>query len=479
LGKNRGRESCGESHGWRSFAGLPAAEPSLWAAFSSPGHGQNKTRTFGSAGPGATDCGAGYTMTMKRREFLRTALSGGAAAIGGAPFVLRSTRAAAGRSQIADSRVEVLIGEPIGRIAPELYGHFVEHLGGVVYGGIWVGEDSKIPNIRGMRKSLVEALQRIKPSVIRWRGGGFADSYDWRDGIGPRANRPRRTNFWRGASEWPKGAPDTPWKYETNQFGTNEFARFCKLVGAQPYFAANLRGVNARDFNQGVEYGTPPPASTTLAEMREAAGDRESFSVKYWGVGNEAWGCGGNFTPEEYASEYRRFTEWLPGFSVDLACIGAGPGGGEVEWTRRFFSKLAERRAIGRMWGWALHHYSWNVSGGRTGDWVKGKGDAVKYPVEEWYELLREAEQIEGLITRHWTAMGEFDRQHHVKLVVDELGSWYRRGSEVDPSHLFGQQSTMRDAVLAGQTLNAFHRHAEKVGLASIAQLANCLQSLF
>lgn len=417
-------------------------------------------------------------MMINRRKFIGTTLGAGAALLGEGLSSASGTRRASllYSSQAADSRIEVLLNEPIGRIAPEIYGHFVEHLGGVVYDGIWVGEDSKIANIGGIRKSLVDAMRKIKPAVARWPGGCFADSYNWRDGIGPRASRPRRTNFWAGLMN---NIPDGPWKYDHNHFGTNEFMRFCRLVGAEPYFASNLRSLPAKDFYEWVEYCNSPAGSTTLADMRAAAGERDPFKVRYWGVGNESWGCGGNFTPEEYAAEFRRFTEWVPGFSVPLAFIGAGPNGGDLEWTRRFFSKLAERNAIGRMWGWAMHHYSWNVSGGRTSDWNEGKGQGLNFTDEEWYELMREGDQMERLIERHWTAMGEIDRQHRVKLVVDEWGAWYKPGSEVNNTHLLGQQSTMRDAVLAGLTLDTFNRHADKVVMGNVAQLVNCLQALF
>ncbi len=411
-------------------------------------------------------------MNLKRRDFLNAALTGGVA-------LLASGRSVARQSRLADVRIDVLVAEPIGKIAPELYGHFVEHLGGVVYDGIWVGENSKIPNINGIRKALVDALQRVKPGVIRWPGGCFADSYNWRDGIGAKKDRPRRTNFWVDSWEWPKDAPDGPWKYDTNQFGTDDFLRFCQLTGGQPYLAANLRSLTARDFYEWVEYCNSPAGSTTLAEMRAAAGQREPYKVRYWGVGNESWGCGGNFTPEEYAQEYRRFSEWVPRYGMELAFIGSGPNGGDLSWSRRFFGRLAERGGFGRMWGWALHHYSWNVSSGRTNDWRQGKGDAVNYPVEEWYELLNESDKMESLINDHWAIMGEFDRQHRVKLVVDEWGAWFKPGSELHPSHLLGQQSTIRDAVLAGMTLDTFHRHADKVAMANIAQLVNCLQALF
>jgi alpha-N-arabinofuranosidase len=414
---------------------------------------------------------------MKRREFIATALAGGGA------LLATSTQPTWGRKlrslmtpQSVESRIEILTAEPISTIAPEIYGHFTEHLGGVIYDGIWVGENSKIPNVGGIRKSLVDALQKIKPSTIRWPGGCFADSYDWRDGIGPRDKRPRRTNFWVDAGEWPANAPDGPWKYDTNQFGTDDFLRFCKLSGAQPYLAANLRSLTAKDFYQWIEYCNSPAGTTTLGDMRA---DRNGPKVRYWGVGNESWGCGGNFTPEEYAAEYRRFTAWAPRYGVNLAFVGSGPNGGDLDWTRRFFTKLNERRALGAMWGWAMHHYSWNVSSGRTNDWFQGKGDAVNYNDEEWYELLHEADRIDGLISDCWNVMGETDRAHRVKIVVDEWGAWYKPGSEVNNTHLLGQQSTIRDAVLAGQTLDTFHRHADKVGMAAIAQLVNCLQSLF
>src|SRR5687767_10930582 len=211
---------------------------------------------------------------MRRREFL-------AAAAGAGITILAKNTSSAFNAQSADSRVEVLLNEPVGRIASEIYGHFAEHLGGVIYDGIWVGENSKIPNIGGIRKALVEAMQKIKPAVVRWPGGCFADSYDWRDGVGPRNKRPRHTNFWRDAPEWPKDAPDGPWKYDTNHFGTNEFARFCKLVGAQPYFAANLRSLTAKDFYEWVEYCNSPAGTTTPADLRAAGGDREPFNVRY------------------------------------------------------------------------------------------------------------------------------------------------------------------------------------------------------
>ena len=414
---------------------------------------------------------------MFRREFLRGAAALGAGlALGRAGGLVHSART-------ADSRIEVLIGEEIGTIDPHIYGHFAEHLGGVVYDGIWVGENSKVPNTNGIRTALVDALKRIKAPVIRWPGGCFADSYDWRDGIGPRARRPKRTNFWADAPEWPRNAPDGPWKFETNQFGTNEFLRFCQLAGAEGYLAANVRGLGAQEFYEWIEYCNSPAGSTTGAERRASSElpNREPFRVRFWGVGNESWGCGGNFTPEEYAAEYRRFTAAIPRYGVNLNFVASGANVDDFNWTRGFFAKTAEknRGLFNGIFGWGLHHYAWNVGMGKTNDWFAAKGDALKFDAAEYYELLREADKMESAINQHWTIMGEYDRQHRVKLVVDEWGAWYKPGSEVDPSHLLGQQSTMRDAILAGLTLDTFNRHADKVAMANVAQLINCLHSLF
>jgi alpha-N-arabinofuranosidase len=412
---------------------------------------------------------------MKRREFLR--------GVGVAGAGLLVERGLAQSSRAADSRIEVLLGEEIGTISPNIYGHFAEHLGGVVYDGIWVGENSKVPNTAGIRTALVDALKRIKAPVIRWPGGCFADSYDWRDGIGPRARRPKRTNFWADAPEWPKNVPPGPWKFETNHFGTNEFLRFCQLAGAEGYLAANVRGLGAQQFYEWIEYCNSPAGSTTGADQR-ASGEmstRDPFRVQFWGVGNESWGCGGNLTPEEYAAEYRRFTAAVPRYGVNLSFIASGANVDDFNWTRGFFSKTAEknRGLFGAIFGWGLHHYAWNLGLGKTNDWFAAKGDALKFNDAEYYELLREADRMESLINQHWTIMGEYDRQHRVKLVVDEWGAWYKPGSEVDPTHLLGQQSTMRDAMLAGLTLDTFNRHADKVGMANCAQLINCLHSLF
>jgi alpha-N-arabinofuranosidase len=406
-------------------------------------------------------------MAIDRRGFV-AALAAGTELL--VPSSWHGLRAARRRASLADSRIEVLLDEPIGVIAPEVYGHFVEHLGGVVYDGVWVGERSKVPNIGGVRRALVDALRAIQPGVVRWPGGCFADSYDWRDGVGPRARRPRRTNFWADHAEI-RDLGDIPARYERNEFGTNEFVRFCRLIGAAPYLAVNVGSLPPRTFHEWLEYCNSPAGTTSWADVRAAGGEREPFGVRYWGVGNEAWGCGGNFTPEEYAEEYRRFTAWGgPEYGVKLAFIGSGPSGGDLEWTRRCFAALAERRSVGSLWGWALHHYSGAEDAG---------ADAVAFDARGWYDLLASADRMDSLITAHWQQMRQEDRDHTVKLVVDEWGAWHRSAPVADPSHLFESQSTIRDAVVAGLTLDTFNRHADKIAMANVAQLVNCIQSLF
>jgi len=406
---------------------------------------------------------------MDRRTFLNAGI--GAVALGSAGYA---------RQTQEDSRIEVILDEPGAIIAPEIYGHFVEHLGGVVYDGIWVGENSTIANIGGLRKSLIDALKRVKPGMIRWPGGCFADQYDWRDGVGPRDKRPRRTNFWVDDGAWPANANRKgPQSYDPNAFGTAEFVHFCEQTGAQPYFAANLRSLPAEELYRWLEYCNSPAGTTTWSDVRSADGHPEPINVKYWGVGNESWGCGGEFDPEDYASELRRYSAWMPKYGVDLRVIGSGPNDNEYSWTRRCFSKLARDGHVHGIWGWAAHHYAWNTTGKSKAEWNSGKGDALHFDAEQYYSILRSADETEAIIEGHWEVMAEHDPQHHVKLVVDEWGAWYAAGTEPFAEALLGQQNTMRDAVVAGLTLDIFNRHAEKVGMASVAQLVNCLQSLF
>lgn len=353
----------------------------------------------------------------------------------------------------AEANIEVALEETVGTINPALQSHFAEHIGGVIYDGIWVGADSKISNVGGIRKALIDHVKRLGPVVVRWPGGCFADRYHWRDGIGPPTNRPRRFGRWREETE-------------SNRFGTHEFIRFCRLTGKTPYLAANVGTGSAEEFQDWVEYCNAPAGRTTLADERVSNGDRDPFGVRYWGVGNESWGCGGKFTPEDYCREYRRFTEWVPSYGVPLFLIAAGPNGDDVEWTRRFFKKWSDY-AKAPIQGWAPHYYC-----GTT-------GHALKFNRDQWHEQLHKAARMETLIERQWKALEEFDPQRRIRLIVDEWGSWHPEGTEINKRHLYEQMGTLRDALVASLTLDIFNRHAEKMGMANVAQLVNNLHSLF
>ena len=381
----------------------------------------------------------------------RTVLQGlaGLAAFGGTLSRVKPVYAAAA----AENSVTVLLDEPIGTIRPAVYSQFAEHIGGVIYDGIWVGRDSKVPNINGIRKALVDHVKRLGNVVVRWPGGCFADRYHWRDGIGPVANRPRRFGRWRESTE-------------PNTFGTHEFIEFCRLAGVEPYLAGNVGTGASEEFQQWIEYCNAPADTTTLADERVANGDRAPFGVRYWGVGNESWGCGGKFTPDDYCREYRKFTDWLPSYGTDLYLIAAGPNGNDLEWTRRFFAKWADGSKA-PIQGWAPHYYC-----GTT-------GHALKFNTDQWYEQLHKGNQMEALIRDQWKVLGQFDPEHKIKLIVDEWGSWHPAGTEINKKHLFEQMGTLRDALVAALTLDTFNRHAEKVDMANIAQLVNNLHSLF
>jgi alpha-L-arabinofuranosidase len=364
--------------------------------------------------------------------------------------------------------------EPIATISPELYGHFIEHLGGVIYDGVWVGEGSRIPNQQGIRTAFIDAMRTIQAPLLRWPGGCFADSYDWRDGIGPRAQRQARTGFWS--------------QQESNQYGLHEFMHTCRAIECKPYLAADMRSLPARDFYHEIEYCNAPAGNVAsnsaapaqpngYAAQRAANGDSAPFNVDLWGVGNESWGCGGNLTPEEYAADFRRYTAWTPSYpgQQPLRFVAVGPNGDDVDWTRRLFAALHANPERRHLWGLSVHYYT---SGSPT---KFAAGDALKFTADEHYDLLTRGSIMEKVVTDHWGAMlAGLDKNTNptVKLVVDEWGAWYGKGTELAPQYNLSQQSTMRDALLTGITLDIFQRHADKVAVANVAQTINCIHSL-
>jgi len=352
-------------------------------------------------------------------------------------------------------RVIVLPREPIAPIRPDLHGHFTEHLGELVYPGLCVPPDCAIPNTGGIRNDVVEALKPLEIPVLRWPGGCFADDYHWRDGIGPVERRPLRVNRHWGMTE------------EPNTFGTHEFMAFCRALGAEPYFAANLGSGSPGEFRDWVEYCNFAGRST-LADERRANGSDAPFGIRYWGIGNENWGCGGHISPEHYAEEYCRFRTYLSSYSGTLAeGVACGPNNADWDWTRRFMETVAHGygNRLRLVQGFAAHYYCGTA------------GTATRFTDSQWLELLSRAAAIEGVITGTRQIMDEYDPERRIKLFMDEWGTWHPVEAGKPPKGLY-QQNTMRDACVAALTLDTFHRHADKLWMANIAQLINVLQAL-
>lgn len=354
---------------------------------------------------------------------------------------------------VIKATLEINPADPIAVIHPNLHGHFMEHLGRCIYDGIWVGEDSRIPQTQGFRNDVLAALRKLNPPIIRWPGGCFADDYHWQDGIGPRSERPRRINIHWGEV------------IETNQVGTQEFIRFCRLVGAEPYICGNVGSGSPRELRDWVEYCNFP-GDSTWARQRAADGSAEPLNVVYWGVGNENWGCGGNFSPEDYCTEFRRYASYLRGFGLQLFIIACGPSGNDVEWTNRFFHKLKQDY-------WDFH----NIHGFAAHYYCGTAGTATEYTADQWYQLIAQGLRIEPLILQQRAAMDAFDPQRRIGLVIDEWGTWHPVEKGTHPAFLY-QQNTLRDAMVAAGTLDTFHRHADKIVMANIAQTVNVLQAM-
>ena len=342
----------------------------------------------------------------------------------------------------------------IGTIAPEIYGHFSEHIGGVFYDGLWVGKDSEIPNIRGFRKDLVEKLKAIRPAVLRWPGGCFAETYDWRDGIGE--NRPVRRNWWINSDG----------RYESNEVGTHEFMDLCEMIGAKPYFAANITSVTPMQIRDWMDYCLSPRGTTTLALEREKNGRPEPFDIPFWGIGNENWGDGGNMRPEYYADECRRFGAVMNNTAPSAELYACGSNGTDYNWTHGVISNLKSGRKYAS--GFAMHYYCGSA------------GDPLQFTEAEWTQQLVQAQKMEEIILRNWNTICAYGMQDQIKLIVDEWGCWHPAGSGPSKGYnLFEQQSTMRDAIVAALTLHIFNRHCDKVRMANVAQLVNNLHALF
>ncbi|WP_305080821.1 alpha-N-arabinofuranosidase [Pseudonocardia sp. TRM90224] len=347
-------------------------------------------------------------------------------------------------------------------ISKHLYGHFAEHLGRCIYGGFWVGEDSPIPNEGGLRLDVVEALRRLNVPNLRWPGGCFADSYHWRDGVGPKQDRPAMVNTSWGDVE------------ENNHFGTHEFMALCELLGADPYINGNVGSGTVREMSEWVEYLTRD-GDSPMVRLRKANGREEPWKVPFWGIGNEAWGCGGNMRAEAYADLATRYATFLHDHGGnELHRIAAGATDDDLAWTEALMKAVSclgcTRRPRNVFQAISFHYYSF------AGDGIS-HGSATDFTAAQYYRTIAKAADIDRVIAAHSAVMDAYDPARTIGLICDEWGTWWTVEPGTNPAFLH-QQNTMRDALVASLHFDIFHKHAARLRMANIAQTVNVLQSM-
>jgi alpha-L-arabinofuranosidase len=350
--------------------------------------------------------------------------------------------------------ITLLIKEAKYSISRHIYGHFAEHLGSGIYGGLYVGEKSVIPNIHGIRLDVVEALKKLKIPNLRWPGGCFADTYHWNHGVGPKAHRPAIVNTWWGGNT------------EDNSFGTHDFLDLCELLGTEPFIAGNVGSGSVQELMDWVQYVNFEGGSP-MSNLRKTNGRDKPWRVKYWGLGNEAWGCGGNMRAEYYADIYRQYATFMTDWSnsTQIFRVASGAQSSDYHWTEVLMRNIPHQL----LEGVGLHHYS-------VIDW-NNRGPSMEFSEEQYFKTMRAALLMGEIIQKHTAIMDRFDPEKKIALVVDEWGGWYNPDPGTNPGFL-QQQNTMRDAMIAGVTLNIFNNHCHRVRMANLAQMINVLQSV-
>ena len=340
------------------------------------------------------------------------------------------------------------------QISKHIYGHFAEHLGRCIYGGFYVGEDSEIPNLDGVRTDIIAALKEMKIPNLRWPGGCFADTYHWKDGVGPKSDRPTMVNQWWGGVT------------EDNSFGTHDFLNLCEALETEPYISGNVGSGTVREFADWLQYVNHDGVSP-MADLRRENGRDKPWNVRYWGLGNEAWGCGGNMTAEYYADLYRQYATYMTDWtnSQQMYRIASGASDGNYRWTEVLMKNIPQKliEAV------ALHSYS-------VIDW-ENKSSATAFSEKQYFQTMQRAYKMDEYITKHVAIMDQYDPERKIDLIVDEWGGWYDVEPGTNPGFLY-QQNTIRDAMIAGMTLNIFNNHAQRVTMANLAQTVNVLQAV-
>jgi alpha-L-arabinofuranosidase len=359
-------------------------------------------------------------------------------------------------SATAQNRVVLNTSKAKDTINKNIYGHFAEHLGRCIYDGFYVGEgNTKIKNKDGIRLDIVDALKKLKAPVLRWPGGCFADNYHWKDGIGPKDKRKHIENVSWGNVR------------EDNSFGTDEFLQLCEMIGAEPYLAVNVGGGTVQEAAEWVQYVNHANGTSYLTDLRQQSGRTKPWNVKYWGVGNESWDCGGHMTADYYVNEYKKYATFMTSYSntEGLFRIAVGPGTEDYNWTETVMSKVPLKMIDGL----SVHHYS-------VINWSK-KGSATQFTEEEYFKTMEQAWKMERFVTKNSEVMDKYDPAKKVALIVDEWGGWYETEPGTNKAFLY-QQNTMRDAMIAGLSLNIFNNHCDRVRMANLAQAINVLQAV-
>ena len=355
-------------------------------------------------------------------------------------------------AQNGTSKITIHADQGKNIINKEIYGQFAEHLGNCIYGGIWVGENSPIPNTKGYRNDVLSALRELQIPVLRWPGGCFADEYHWMDGIGPKEKRAKIVNNnWGGV-------------IEDNSFGTNEFFNLCELLGTEPYLSGNVGSGTVEELAKWVEYITSA-GDSPMARLRRQNGRENPWHLKYLGVGNESWGCGGSMTPDYYSDLYRRYSTYCREYDGNkLFKIASGASDYDYNWTETLMKKVGDR-----MNGVSLHYYTCK-------GWSGSKGSATKFDKADYLWTMGKCLEIEDVVKKHIAIMDKYDTKNKVGLMVDEWGTWWDQEPGVK-SALY-QQNSLRDAFVAALTLNIFNKYTERVKMTNIAQVVNVLQAM-
>lgn len=342
----------------------------------------------------------------------------------------------------------------VGNVKRDFYGSFSEHLGRCIYEGVYVGIDSEIPNVNGMRSDVVKLLKDIGIPLLRWPGGCFADEYFWKDGIGPKSNRKSTYNsHWGGI-------------VENNHFGTHEFFELCEQIGCDAYVNLNVGSGTIQDMKEWVEYMTMP-GSSPMANLRRENGRDKPFNVKYLGIGNENWGCGGNMCADYYANLFNRYSTFVKQYGEERPYkVAGGANVDDYNWT-----EVMMKRSKQHFDGVSVHYYT------IPGDEWEHKGDATCFSEKEWYTTLKKAYDFDEMIRIHSAVMDRYDPQRKKGLIIDEWGTWFDVSKGTNPGFL-EQESTMRDALVAALHFNMFHKYSERIEMCTIAQTVNVLQSL-